>query len=117
LAPFVEAPIYLGNVIAPGSFSPNGDGVGDVWAMAFPVSKALPSCTVTVYRGSVPVRVLNCANTTGMATAVWDGRTGSGARLPTGRYTYRVNGRDGDGWLRSSDLRLVPITGAIYKAA
>jgi gliding motility-associated-like protein len=117
LTPFVEAPIYLGNVIAPASFSPNGDRQADVWPMAFPVSKALPNCTVTFYRGSTAVRILNCANSNGMATVAWNGRSGSGARLPTGRYWYRVNGRNGDGWLRNSDLRLIPITGTINKTA
>jgi hypothetical protein len=52
---------------------------------------ALPFCTVTISRGSTAVRVLNCAN--------------------------RVNGRDADGWLRNSDLRLVPVTGIIEMSA
>lgn len=117
LAPFVDAPFYLGNLIAPASFSPNGDGRGDLWAMALPVSKALPTCTVTISRGSTVVRTLNCANGNGMATAAWNGRTAAGAKLPVGRYTIRVSGRDGDGWLRHYDQQLKPITFWVDKTA
>jgi hypothetical protein len=117
LAPFVDAPFYLGNLIAPASFSPNGDGRGDVWAMALPVSKAMPSCTVTISRGSTVVRTLNCANGNGMAFSAWNGRTASGAALPVGRYTIRVNGRDADGWLRHYDQQLKPVTFWVDKTA
>jgi hypothetical protein len=117
LGSFVDAPFYLGNLIAPASFSPNGDGRGDVWAMALPVSKALPTCTVTISRGSSVVRTLNCANGNGMATAAWNGRTASGAVLPVGRYSIRVSGRDGDGWLRHYDQQLKPVTFWVDKTA
>lgn len=114
---FADAPFYLGNMIAPASFSPNGDGRGDRWVMAFPVSKALPSCTVTFYRGSTAVRIVSCANTNGMATAAWDGRSGSGKVLPKGRYTYRINGRDADGWLRHYNGVLTPVRSYVDKTA
>lgn len=113
LTAFVDPPVYLGNPIAPAAISPNGDGIQDTWSATLPVSKALPTCTVTIYRGGTAVRILNCANRTGMAAVTWDGRTGAGAKLPRGTYTYRLNGRDNDGWIRHADLRLVPITGSI----
>lgn len=105
----IDAPHYLGNGIAPASFSTR-------WAIAVPVSKALPVCTVTIYRGTTKVRVLDCANTIGMVSVVWDGRTGRGAILPAGKYTYRVSGRDDDGyWLRHYDGTLTPVIGTVTK--
>jgi len=63
------------------------------------------------------VRILNCANATGMVAVTWNGRTGSGAILPAGTYTYRVSGRDNDGyWLRNYDGRLTTIGGTMTKA-
>jgi hypothetical protein len=34
-----------------------------------------------------------------------------------GRYTIRVNGRDGDGWLRHYDQQLKPVTFWVDKTA
>lgn len=111
LAPSIDPPHYLGNAIAPSSFSTR-------WAIAVPVSKALPVCTVTIYRGTTKVRILNCANTIGMVSLAWDGRTASGAALPTGKYTYRISGRDDDGyWLRHYDGTLTAVGGTITKTA
>ncbi len=106
-----DPPHYLGNSIAPASFSTR-------WAIAVPVSKALPTCTVTIYRGTTKVRILNCANTIGMVSVVWDGRTGGGAVLPAGTYTYRVSGRDDDGyWLRHYDGTLRAVAGTVTKTS
>ncbi len=111
LAPSIDPPHYLGNSIAPASFSTR-------WAIAVPVSKALPTCTVTIYRGTTKVRILNCANTIGMVSVVWDGRTGGGAVLPAGTYTYRVSGRDDDGyWLRHYDGTLRAVAGTVTKTS
>ncbi len=111
LAPTIDPPRYLGNVIAASSFS-------TTWSMALPVSKALKACTVTIYRGSTAVRILNCANTTGMVAVTWDGRAGSGAALPAGTYAYRVSGTDDDGyWMRNYDGTLSAVSGTIRKTA
>jgi hypothetical protein len=111
LAPFADPPRYLGNVIAPASFSTR-------WSMALPVSAALPSCLVTIYKGTTKVRILNCANTNGMVAVTWDGKTGSGATLPAGQYQYRVSGKDKDGyWLRNYDGSTRAVSGPITKTA
>ena len=111
LAPSIDPPRYLGNAIAPASFSTR-------WAIAVPVSKALPTCTVTIYRRTTTVRLLSCANTIGMVSVVWDGRTDSGARLPAGTYTYRVSGRDDDGyWLRHYDGSLRAVAGTVTRTS
>lgn len=60
----------------------------------------MPTCTVEFYSSAKRVRTLSCANTSGMATATWDGRNEAGAKLAPGSYAYRVNGYDSDGWLR-----------------
>ena len=108
---FIDPPRYLGNVIAPASFT-------TTWSMALPVSKALPTCTVTILRGTTVVRVLDCANTTGMAAVTWDGRTSTGAVAPAGTYTYRASGQDDDGyWMRHYDGILRSVTGTMTKSS
>lgn len=105
----IDPPRFLGNAIAPASFSTR-------WAIAVPVSKSLPTCSVTIYRGATKVRILDCANTIGMVSVVWDGRTGSGAVLPAGKYTYRISGRDNDNyWLRHYDGTLTTVGGTVTK--
>ena len=107
----LDPPRYLGNLIAPASFSSS-------WTVALPSSKALPVCTVTILRGGTTVRTLGCANIDGMAAATWDGRTSTGAAAPAGTYTYRVSGRDDDSyWLRDYDGVLRSITGTVTKIA
>jgi hypothetical protein len=109
LTPFIDPPRHLGNQIAPASFA-------TTWSMALPASKALPRCTVSLYYRRTKVRILNCSNTTGMATVTWDGRSGTGARLTPGTYTYRVWAVDEDNyWLRNHDGRLTPIIGTVHK--
>ena len=111
LAATIDAPRYLGNAIAASSFSTS-------WSIALPVSKALPSCTVTILRGSTTVRTLNCANTTGMVAVTWDGRNGSGTVQPAGTYTYRVSGQDDDNyWMRNYNGSLTSVTGTMTKTA
>ena len=107
----IDPPRYLGNAIAASSFSSS-------WALSLPVSKALPSCTVTILRGSVAVRKLSCANSTGMAAVVWDGRNGSGGTQSPGTYTWRVSGQDDDNYyLRNYNGSLTAVTGTMTKTA
>ncbi|MFC0624900.1 hypothetical protein [Kribbella deserti] len=111
LGAFIDAPVYLGNVIAPASMSTS-------WPMKLPVSKALPTCQVTIYYGSTKVRILNCANTDGMAKVTWDGKSGSGGKLVKGKYTYRVTGQDADKYnLRNYNGTLTVVGGSITKTA
>ena len=111
LAPTIDAPRYLGNAIAASSFTTS-------WSIALPVSKALPTCTVAILRGSTTVRTLGCANTTGMVAVTWDGRNGSGTVQPAGTYTYRVSGQDDDKyWMRNYNGSLTSVTGTMTKTA
>ena len=105
----IDPPRYLGNAIAPATFS-------STWSLAVPVSKALPRCTVRFYRGSTLVRVLNGATASGMVAVTWDGRTGSGAAVPARKYTWQVSGTDDDRyWLRDADGRLRVVSGTVTR--
>ncbi|WP_328989855.1 hypothetical protein OG394_26825 [Kribbella sp. NBC_01245] len=111
LAPFIDPPVYLGNVIAPASMS-------TTWSLRLPVSKALPTCQVTFYYGSTKVRIMNCANVDGMVKATWDGKSGSGGKLAKGTYTYRVTGQDADKYnLRNYNGTFTAVGGSITKTA
>lgn len=108
---FIDPPTYLGNAIAPASMSTS-------WTLQLPVSKALPTCQVTIYYGSTKVRILNCANTTGLVAVTWDGKSGSGANVTKGKYTYRVTGLDADRYnLRNYNGTLTAVGGTINKTA
>jgi hypothetical protein len=120
LAPTIDPPRYLGNAIAPGTFritSPTS-AESTAWTIALPVSKALPRCTLRIYRGSVLIRTLNCATATGMVSVTWNGLTSGGIRAPVGTYRWQVSGTDDDGyWLRNYDGRLTTITGTMTGTA
>jgi hypothetical protein len=110
---YPESPRYLGNAIGFASFSPNGDGVNDVWRAAFPISKALPTCRVTFRKNGTAVRIIGCATTTGLAQVLWDGRTGSGNLVSKGTYTWTITGNDTDGALRWYNGSAAAITGTV----
>jgi len=108
-SPFVAYPKYLGNGIAPASFSPAMRS----WTPEFGISKALPTCSLTIKSGTAVRRVLSCATTTGSARATWDGRDSAGRLLPKGAYTWTLAGRDADGTLRWWTGATHPITGTV----
>ncbi|TWD82200.1 FlgD-like protein [Kribbella amoyensis] len=108
-SPFVAYPKYLGNGHAPASFTP----ATRTWNPEFGISKALPTCSLTISAGTTVRRVLPCATTTGSARASWDGRDSAGTLLPKGTYTWTLAGRDGDGTLRWWTGATHPITGTV----
>jgi hypothetical protein len=108
-SPFVAYPKYLGNGSAPPSFDP----ALRVWNPEFGISKALPTCTLTIRSGTAVRRTLSCATPDGSARAVWDGRDSAGRLLPKGAYTWTLAGRDADGTLRWWTGATHPITGTV----
>ncbi|GAB2572566.1 hypothetical protein [Kribbella endophytica] len=106
---FVAYPKYLGNGSAPPSFNP----ALRLWNAEFGISKALPTCTLTIKSGTAVRRTLNCATTNGSARADWDGRDSAGRLLPPGAYTWTLAGRDGDGTLRWWTGATHAITGTV----
>jgi hypothetical protein len=108
-SPFVAYPKYLGNGSAPPAFDP----ALRVWNPEFGISKALPTCTLTIKSGTAVRRTLNCATANGSARAAWDGRDSAGRLLPKGAYTWTLAGRDSDGTLRWWTGATHPITGTV----
>ncbi len=108
-SPFVDYPKYLGNGSAPASFDP----ALRTWNPEFGISKALPTCTLTIKSGTTVRRVLGCATTTGSARALWNGRDSAGRLLPKGTYTWTLAGRDADGTLRWWTGATHPISGTV----
>ncbi|WP_187774949.1 PKD domain-containing protein [Pedobacter sp. BS3] len=71
----------------PNTFTPNGDGRNDTWAIEYLGS--YPGCTVDVFN-RYGVRVYHSVG----YTVPWDGRA-NGQDLPTGTYYYIINPRNG----------------------
>ena len=76
-----------------GYLSPDGDGHHDTLPLSWKASEALTG--VVRLRNSAGTTVRSWAFTKKSSwTKAWTGRTASGAVVPAGRYTYRVDGRD-----------------------
>lgn len=77
----------VNELVIPNAFTPNADGVNDLWAISYLASYA--NCTVQVYNryGS---RVFNSRG----YTTAWNG-TNNGKALPGGVYYYIIDLKDG----------------------
>jgi len=78
----------LPTVVVPNAFTPNGDGINDLWNIKS--IEAYPKCLVSIYSryGSLVYQ------SKGYPQA-WDG-TRNGSPVPTGTYYYIINLNDGD---------------------
>lgn len=113
---YVDRPSYLGNALGSSTFTPNGDGANDRWTPSFPVSKALPTCAMTIRSGTTVVRTLNCASATGRVDVAWDGKNATGRLMPKAKYTWTLTGRDADGALRWWTGSTAAIAGTVILA-
>ena len=113
LAPFVARPRYLGNASVAASFNPSA---GQRWSPSFPISKALPTCAITIKSGSTVKRSLPCATSTGIARAVWDGKDAAGQFVAKGAYAWTLTASDSDGGLLWWNGSANPISGIITVA-
>jgi hypothetical protein len=116
VAAFTARPRYLGNALGSATLTPNGDGKNDQWTPEFAISKALPTCKITITSGTTVKRTLSCATTVGAARVAWNGRDSAGRLVPKGRYTWTLTGSDADGnllwWTGSAN----PIRGTVTVA-
>ncbi|WP_328991003.1 hypothetical protein OG394_32590 [Kribbella sp. NBC_01245] len=109
-AAFTARPRYLGNASGAASFSPSA---GQRWSPAFPISKALPTCAITIKSGTVLKRSLPCATSIGIARASWDGKDAAGRLVAKGKYTWTITGSDADGGLLWWNGSANPISGTV----
>jgi gliding motility-associated-like protein len=77
----------IGQIVIPNVFTPNGDGVNDLWNIAH--ISDYPRCTVDIFSRSGQL----VFHSTGYSKP-WEG-TYSGNYLPTGAYYYIIDLKDG----------------------
>ncbi|MCR8561679.1 VCBS repeat-containing protein [Mucilaginibacter sp. BJC16-A38] len=85
--PITLSPVSQCTIVIPNTFTPNGDGINDLWNISAITS--YPNSSITVYTryGSLVYR------STGYAKA-WDG-TYNGSTLPVGTYYYLIDLKNG----------------------
>src|SRR3989304_3252397 len=77
--------------LSPNPFSPNGDGLEDVTAIAFKLDqKANVKITISNYKGVVKLLWNNFTKEADDYTASWTGTDNSGHVLPNGNYKYTI---------------------------
>ena len=104
-APVVPAPpdvvpptlVPVGNALAPVTFSPNGDGVGESIALPLALGESGLLEVAIAAEGGGPVRAWSLPVAPGRTTVTWDGRDDAGAVVPDGRYLASVTARDAAG--------------------
>lgn len=93
LEPFVRG------ISATRAFSPNGDGLQDVATVSFRLTGAASAVRLEVVNasGSVVRRIDLGSRSSGVHSATWDGRLGSGAVAGQGTYLPRIVATSPDG--------------------
>lgn len=107
LPAFTASPVYLG-----GASGGNTVKSGATWRPEYPISKPLPSCTMTIKHGTTVVRTLICPTTVGVARPVWNTKNTAGKLVAKGTYSWALTGSDSDGTLKRWDGP-VPVTGTV----
>lgn len=111
LAAFTARPRYLGNATGAASFPLNSS-----WTLELPISKALPTCTVTIKSGTTVKRTIPCTTSVGAARAIWNGRDTAGNLVAKGKYSWTLAGSDADGGLLWWNGSANPISGTVTVA-
>lgn len=111
LAAFTARPRYLGNATGAASFPLNSS-----WTLELPISKALPTCTVTIKSGTTVKRTIPCTTSVGAARAIWNSRDAAGNLVAKGKYSWTLTGSDADGGLLWWNGSANPISGTVTVA-
>ena len=98
-------PPSIGVSAAPTSFSPNGDGAFDTTRLSWTSSERITG-TARLARGTTVIRSWAIGNVAAGAI-LWTGTDAAGRRVPDGRYTYRVAGRDTAGNATARSIAVV----------
>ena len=116
--PFGQSTAYRPRLIGglgSAGFSPDGDGVRDVWVPQFDLSKPVSSVLIRISRGSEVVRTLTATALDGsVRDLAWTGRDEFGVAVPAGNYSWRLTAKavDGNGTLTAVN-GASPATGTI----
>jgi hypothetical protein len=109
-------PPRLIGAVAPAGFSPNSDGLSDVFAPEFDTSKPLTGVTLTIRSASgTVVNTLTSDSTSGSIRSLpWYGTDTTGAKAPAGTYTWELTATavDGEGALVGVDGKSA-VTGSV----
>jgi hypothetical protein len=99
-------PLSLGAPYAPRSFTPSNHRT---WRASIPFSAALSTCWIKISHAGRTVKTLSCLPadvTEGVAAAVWNGRTHSGATVSPGDYTWRATVQGTSGVTKTAGGRI-----------
>jgi gliding motility-associated-like protein len=80
-------PASLCIVTIPNTFTPNGDGINDLWDIS--ALQSYPGCTISIYNryGALVYNAVNYSRP-------WDG-TANGKQLASGTYYYVIDLKNG----------------------
>jgi spore germination protein YaaH len=91
--------------VAPGVFSPNGDGALETIRLAWTTDERATG-RVRIYHGDTLIRAWGVADATSWE-GTWNGRDADGAAVPDGRYMLRTSLRDAAGNIAWASTRIV----------
>ncbi|WP_328989195.1 hypothetical protein OG394_23480 [Kribbella sp. NBC_01245] len=99
---------YLGNGVIPASFPSTGK-----FSASLPFSANPSKCTVTFKKGTTAVRIMPCVVRNGDVQLSWDARTGSGAKVAKGKYSWTLTASTPAGRVLWYSGTASPITAAV----
>jgi flagellar hook assembly protein FlgD len=108
-------PTAAGATASVPTLTPNADGNADTLALGYSTNEAgAIDLTITSATAAV-VRTASAAAKVGAGTVSWDGRNGSGAVVPDGKYTARLAPRDVAGNVGAAAERQIWVYASLSK--